>query len=92
MSGKQTCEIHCPTRACTDYAPEPLSAEMEAKYSAIIDEILRVSDINTISAKRIRRGLQERVDDDLSAQKVYLGCVEYTRRKTETWNRTASPL
>ncbi|KAI2482857.1 swib mdm2 domain-containing protein [Pyrenophora tritici-repentis] len=39
-------------------------------YSAIIDEILRASDINTISAKRIRKGLQERVDHDLSQQKV----------------------
>jgi upstream activation factor subunit UAF30 len=43
---------------------------VEASYSVIIDEILRASDINTISAKRIRKGLQERVEDDLSQQKV----------------------
>ncbi|KAA8623104.1 SWIB-domain-containing protein implicated in chromatin remodeling [Pyrenophora tritici-repentis] len=50
-------------------AAEPLSADVVAMYSAIIDEILRASDINTISAKRIRKGLQERVDHDLSQQK-----------------------
>ncbi|KAI8935937.1 hypothetical protein NX059_007444 [Plenodomus lindquistii] len=46
-----------------------LPSDVEAKYSAIIDEILRISDINTISAKRIRKALQERVDSDLSEQK-----------------------
>ncbi|USP79921.1 Upstream activation factor subunit spp27 [Curvularia clavata] len=48
---------------------EPLPAEVEASYSVIIDDILRASDINTISAKRIRKGLQERVGHDLSHQK-----------------------
>ncbi|KAF1945449.1 SWIB-domain-containing protein [Clathrospora elynae] len=48
---------------------EALSAEVEASYSAIIDEILDTSDINTISKKRIRKGLQGRVEDDLSQQK-----------------------
>ncbi|KAL1793348.1 hypothetical protein ACET3X_008330 [Alternaria dauci] len=48
---------------------EPLPTAVQASYSAIIDEILRASDINTISAKRIRKGLQERVEDDLSLQK-----------------------
>jgi len=50
-------------------AAEALSADVVATYSAIIDEILRASDINTISAKRIRKGLQERVEHDLSQQK-----------------------
>ncbi|RAR15911.1 secretion pathway protein Sls2/Rcy1 [Stemphylium lycopersici] len=60
------------TRRFPDFAAmsaEPLPAEVEASYSLIIDEILRASDINTISAKRIRKGLQERVDNDLSQQK-----------------------
>ncbi|EMD90943.1 hypothetical protein COCC4DRAFT_194629 [Bipolaris maydis ATCC 48331] len=48
---------------------DPLPAEVEASYSVIIDDILRASDINTISAKRIRKGLQERVGEDLSHQK-----------------------
>jgi upstream activation factor subunit UAF30 len=48
-----------------------LPKDVEASYSAIIDEILRASDINTISAKRIRKGLQERVKEDLTQQKVW---------------------
>lgn len=47
-----------------------LPPEVEASYSAIIDSILAASDINTISAKRIRKGLQEQVDYDISHQKV----------------------
>ncbi|KAL6709764.1 hypothetical protein ACN47E_001193 [Coniothyrium glycines] len=53
----------------TVHAPAALPTEVETSYSVIIDEILRASDINTISAKRIRKGLQERVSDDLSGQK-----------------------
>nr|POE63175.1 mitochondrial pyruvate carrier 1 [Quercus suber] len=43
--------------------------EQHAAYSAIIDGILSSSDLNTISAKAIRRGLQEKVDYDLTPQK-----------------------
>lgn len=49
-----------------------LPKEVEASYSAIIDSILAASDLNTISAKRIRKGLQEKVDYDISHQKVGL--------------------
>ncbi|KAI9850562.1 MAG: hypothetical protein M1838_005412 [Thelocarpon superellum] len=35
-----------------------LPAEVEASYTAIIDSILAKSDLNTVSAKRIRKGLQ----------------------------------
>jgi hypothetical protein len=48
-----------------------LPPEVEASYAAIIDNILAVSDLNTISAKRIRKGLQERLDYDIAHQKVY---------------------
>lgn len=44
--------------------------EQRAAYAAIIDEILASADLETISAKRIRNGLQERVDYDLTPQKV----------------------
>ena len=44
--------------------------EQHAAFSAIIDEILSNSDLNTISAKRIRKGLQEKVDYDITPQKV----------------------
>ncbi|KAF2200139.1 SWIB-domain-containing protein [Delitschia confertaspora ATCC 74209] len=46
-----------------------LPPEVEASYAAIIDDILAASDLNTISAKRIRKGLQEKVDYDISHQK-----------------------
>ena len=36
----------------------------------IIDDILSTADLETISAKRIRNALQQRVDYDLSGQKV----------------------
>jgi len=50
----------------------PVPAEQRASYAAIIDEILAKADLETISAKRIRNGLQERVDYDLTPQKVCL--------------------
>ncbi|KAK2628250.1 hypothetical protein QTJ16_002896 [Diplocarpon rosae] len=40
-----------------------------AQYTAIIDSILRNGDLATISAKKIRNGLQEALDHDLSDQK-----------------------
>jgi hypothetical protein len=48
-------------------------AEQRASYAAIIDEILASADLETISAKRIRNGLQKRVDYDLTPQKVCWG-------------------
>lgn len=47
-----------------------VSAEVEAKYVVIIDTILASSDLNTISEKRIRKGLQQAVDYDITPQKV----------------------
>jgi upstream activation factor subunit UAF30 len=47
-----------------------VSSEEERRYTAIIDEILGSSDLNTISAKAIRKGLQEKVEDDVNAKKV----------------------
>jgi upstream activation factor subunit UAF30 len=47
-----------------------VAPEQAASYSAIIDDILSKSDLNTISAKRIRKGLQDKVDYDLTDQKV----------------------
>jgi upstream activation factor subunit UAF30 len=52
--------------------PSPVPAEQRASYAAIIDEILANADLETISAKRIRNGLQERVEYDLTPQKVGL--------------------
>jgi hypothetical protein len=44
--------------------------EQRAAYAAIIDDVLATSDLLTISAKRIRKTLQEKVDYDISSQKV----------------------
>ena len=47
----------------------PVPPEQQASYAAIIDDILSNSDLNTVSAKRIRKGLQEKVDYDLTPHK-----------------------
>lgn len=41
-----------------------------AQYSAIIDGILASSDLNTISAKSIRKGLAAKLDIDITDKKV----------------------
>ena len=44
--------------------------EQRAKYTHIIDKILRKSDLNTISAKAIRKELAAELGYDVSEQKV----------------------
>ncbi|KAL8939703.1 MAG: hypothetical protein Q9216_003217 [Gyalolechia sp. 2 TL-2023] len=46
-----------------------LNADIEARYVKIIDAILASSDLNTISEKRIRKGLQQAVNHDITPQK-----------------------
>ena len=50
----------------------PLSREVKASYTRIIDSILAASDLNTISENRIRKGIQETVGYDVTRQKVSL--------------------
>jgi hypothetical protein len=69
MSGKYPSGVSHMTIADLHW-PDPLPAELKASYTVIIDEILRASDLNTISAKRIRKGLQERIGVDTSHQKA----------------------
>ncbi|KAJ5584716.1 uncharacterized protein N7459_004516 [Penicillium hispanicum] len=47
-----------------------LSPELRDRYTDIIDSILATSDLNTISEKRIRKGLQDVVGYDLTPQKA----------------------
>jgi DEK C terminal domain len=47
-----------------------VSPEQRASFTKVIDSILASSDINTISSKRIRQGLQETVEYDLNDYKV----------------------
>ncbi|QIX00271.1 hypothetical protein AMS68_005788 [Peltaster fructicola] len=48
---------------------ETLPATQRASYAAIIDDILVHADLDLISAKAIRQGMQDRVDYDLTPQK-----------------------
>jgi hypothetical protein len=71
MAGKST-TIPDRTRAPYPHTPDAdhLPPQIEAQYTSIIDNILATSDLNTISAKRIRKGLQEALHQDISQQKV----------------------
>jgi upstream activation factor subunit UAF30 len=66
-----------------------LPPDVEASYTRIIDNILSASDLNTISAKRIRKALQEEVDHDILAQKVILR--QYWRQLHDTDIQTRMP-
>ncbi|KAM7192151.1 SWIB/MDM2 domain containing protein [Naviculisporaceae sp. PSN 640] len=48
----------------------PLSAEEKSEYTRIIDDILAKSDLQTVTRKKIRQGLEAAIDKDLSDQKV----------------------
>lgn len=50
----------------------PVLPSEKARYSAIIDDIIAKGDLTTISAKQIRKGLQDAIEKDLSDQKVYI--------------------
>ena len=51
--------------------PHPLvPPEVEASFIIIIDSILAASDLDTISEKRIRKGIQASVEYDITPQKV----------------------
>ena len=65
--------------------PFTVSPEVESSFVTIIDSILAASDLNTISEKRIRKGLQAAVEYDITPQKVcilvaYEGCTQSTHR------------
>lgn len=47
-----------------------VTPEEARQYTAIVDDILAQSDLNTISAKAIRKGIQQKVEHDISAKKV----------------------
>ncbi|KAL8875679.1 MAG: hypothetical protein Q9198_005993, partial [Flavoplaca austrocitrina] len=51
-----------------------LPETVQTEYVKIIDTILASSDLNTISEKRIRKGLQQAVNYDITPQKVCAYC------------------
>lgn len=55
--------------------------EVEASYVTIIDSILAATDLNTISAKKIQKGLQQAVEYDITPQKVYVSTAAQNRSK-----------
>jgi upstream activation factor subunit UAF30 len=44
--------------------------EERASYTRIIDGILADADLETVTRKKIRQGLEEAIDNDLTDQKV----------------------
>lgn len=54
---------------CITYSSS-VTHEQRTQYAAIIDAILRESDLNTISEKKIRKALSEKLGYDVSHQKV----------------------
>jgi hypothetical protein len=48
-------------------------------YVAIIDAILAVSDLTKISEKKIRAGIQEKVEYDITPQKVTCSLLQFSR-------------
>jgi upstream activation factor subunit UAF30 len=57
-------------KADTKLVNMTVSPQQRETYTAIIDQIVAASDLNTVSVNQIREGLQERVDHDLAPQKV----------------------
>jgi upstream activation factor subunit UAF30 len=47
-----------------------VTAEEKSSYTRIIDGILSAADLQTVTRKKIRQGLEAAIDKDLSAQKV----------------------
>ncbi len=47
-----------------------MTDEETGAYTRIIDGILASADLETVTRKKIRQGLEEAIDKDLSAQKV----------------------
>lgn len=47
-----------------------MTDEERATYTRVIDGVLASVDLETVTRKKIRQGLEEAVDKDLSSQKV----------------------
>lgn len=63
------CQFHQAGSTDTCRGPS-VSPELRERYIEIIDSILAKSDLETISEKRIRQGVQDVVGYDLTPQKV----------------------
>ena len=66
----EDCESLSGVPQTSDLINLSVPSEVRASYIVIIDDILANSDLQTISSKRIREGLQKAVDYDITPQKV----------------------
>jgi upstream activation factor subunit UAF30 len=57
--------------------PFAVTDEERGAYTRIIDGILAAADLETVTRKKIRQGLEEAIDKDLSDQKVCVGPVPF---------------
>ena len=64
--------LHPPVERVLIPCPVAVSAEDKVEYTRIIDGILATADLNTVSRKKVRDGLETALDRDLSAQKASL--------------------
>ncbi|MCJ1330561.1 hypothetical protein MMC10_007246 [Thelotrema lepadinum] len=69
-----------------------LPAEVRASYVVIIDRILAESDLNTISSKRIREGLQKEVPYDITPQKEPIKALIHERFDKFAADAKAAPV
>jgi len=68
-----------------------LSPEEEKRYAKIIDGILAEGDLTLISAKQIRKSLQDALDIDLSSQKAAIKALIMERFDRASANALAGP-
>lgn len=61
-----------------------MTNEERASYTRIIDGILADADLETVTRKKIRQGLEEAIDKDLSEQKVCAGRMPFPSRSTDS--------
>lgn len=60
--------------------PPAVTDAEAATYTRIIDGILASADLDTVTRKKIRQGLEEAIDKDLSDQKVGAACIPSSSR------------
>ena len=71
----QSCLVYLPAKHERTYRQLTMALclvppEVEASFITIIDSILAASDLDTITEKTIRKGLQQQVEYDITPQKV----------------------
>ncbi|KKF96756.1 Upstream activation factor subunit spp27 [Ceratocystis fimbriata CBS 114723] len=71
---------------------DPLTADEISKYTAIVDNILHISDLETVTRKKIRSGLEQALGGkDLSSQKNAIRDLIETRFDALTQSQPTTP-